>query len=339
LTVVTVGGTVVATYTYDALNRRIGIQDNDTQTWTVYDGMSADTHPYADFNGSGNLTVRYLSAPGVFTGTLTSVILGRTTSSGTTAWYLTDRLGSVRDVVSTSGSELDHVVYDSFGNIVTETNASNGDRFKFAGMESDSATGQYYDRARDYNSGIGRFTALDRSGFSAGDPNLYRYVFNGPSTFTDPSGRIIPVVVLAALAIPAEYEAVILAASAIVVTTGAFGAAAVINHQPAPVFFDLAAFERDAQLKSEWIYKNIIEPTMVASASWLDLSAKELARSKVLAERADKIRNNPPDPRDPIKWAKWMALIQKMLDLASQHSQQAWDYYKKYMNTPIGPCS
>ena len=41
---------------------------------------------------------------------------------------------------------LDHIVYDSFGNIVTETNAANGDRFKFAGMEYDSTTNQYYDR-------------------------------------------------------------------------------------------------------------------------------------------------------------------------------------------------
>ena len=60
---------------------------------------------------------------------------------GTTAWYLTDKLDSVRDVVSSAGSVLDHVVYDSFGNVTTETNASNGDRFKFAGMESDSSEG------------------------------------------------------------------------------------------------------------------------------------------------------------------------------------------------------
>ena len=52
---------MVATYTYDALNRRIGIDDNGTQTWTVYDGQN----PYADFNGSGTLTERYLNGPAV----------------------------------------------------------------------------------------------------------------------------------------------------------------------------------------------------------------------------------------------------------------------------------
>ena len=64
-------------------------------------------------------------------------------------WYLTDNLGSVRDIVSSAGSQLDHIVYDSFGNIVTETNAANGDRFKFAGMQYDSTTSQYFDNRRD----------------------------------------------------------------------------------------------------------------------------------------------------------------------------------------------
>ena len=46
-------GTVIATYTYDALGRRIGIKDSGTQTWTVFNGTSADANPYADFNELG----------------------------------------------------------------------------------------------------------------------------------------------------------------------------------------------------------------------------------------------------------------------------------------------
>ena len=38
----------------------------------------------------------------------------------------------------------------------SESNASNGDQFKFAGMEYDAVTGQYYDRARYYDAAIGR---------------------------------------------------------------------------------------------------------------------------------------------------------------------------------------
>ena len=184
LTEVTQGGTVIATYVYDALNRRIGVDDNGTQTWTIYDG----TNPYADFNGSGTLQERYQYGPGVVDGAIVDQLLARTSSGGTTAWYLPDKLGSVRDIVSTTGTELDHIVYDSFGNIVTETNAANGDRFKFAGMQFDSTIGQYYDNARWYGPGVGRFDKLDPKGFSAGDVDLYRYVGNSPPNGVDPTG-------------------------------------------------------------------------------------------------------------------------------------------------------
>ncbi len=184
LTEVTQGGTVIATYVYDDLGRRIGVDDNSTETWTVYDG----TNPYADFNGSGTLQVRYQYGPGVVDGAVVDQLLARTNSGGTTAWYLPDKLGSVRDIVSTSGTELDHIVYDSFGNIVTETNAANGDRFKYAGMQYDSLIGQYNDDARSFDSVTGAFTSLDPLSFGGGQLNLYAYVNGDPTDSVDPTG-------------------------------------------------------------------------------------------------------------------------------------------------------
>ena len=174
------GGTTLeqVTYTYDAQNNRIGEDVNGTQTWTVYDGRN----PYADFNGSGTLQERYLYGKAV------DEILARTSSGGTTAWYLTDRLGSVRDIVNTSGAVIDHIVYDSYGNVTSETNASNGDRFKYTGREYDAVTGLYYYRARYYSPWVGRFTQRDPMGFAARDPNLYRYASDGPPNATDPTG-------------------------------------------------------------------------------------------------------------------------------------------------------
>jgi RHS repeat-associated protein len=186
LTNVTQSGTIIATYTYDALGRRIGIEDSGGgQTWTVYNGNTADANAYADSNSSGGVTMRYLFGPAV------DQILARTSSSGTTAWYLTDQLGSVRYIESTSGSVLDEITYDPFGNIVSETEPANGDRFKFAGMEYDSLTGLYYDHARFYDPAIGRFIGKDPIGFSAGDTNLYRYVGNSPTIAADRSGLIV----------------------------------------------------------------------------------------------------------------------------------------------------
>jgi hypothetical protein len=67
----------------------------------------------------------------------------RVSPSGTVNWYLTDMLGSVREIVSSSGSALDTLTYDPFGGLLSETNAANGDRFKFAGGEYDSLMGGY----------------------------------------------------------------------------------------------------------------------------------------------------------------------------------------------------
>ena len=188
LTEVTVGGTVVATYTYNALDQRIGVDDSGTQTWTVYDGTSPDANPYDDFNSSGSLTVRYLFGPSVVNGAVVDGILARTSSGGTTAWYLTDKLGSVREIVSTSGTVLDQIVYDSFGNIVTETNAANGDRFKFAGMEYDPTTGGYFDHERWYDSQYGGFESTDPLGLASGELDLYGYVANAVTGAVDTTG-------------------------------------------------------------------------------------------------------------------------------------------------------
>jgi RHS repeat-associated protein len=189
LTGVKQAGTVIATYIYDALDHRIGVQESSSTTWTVYNGTSADALPYGDFNSSGTLLTRYVSGPGMVNGAVVDELLARTSSGGTSAWYLTDKLDSVRDAVSSAGTAIDHVVYDSFGNITTETSASNGDRFKFAGMLRDSNTGQNLDNARWYGSSLGRFNSMDPLAFRAKDANLFRYVVNNPTNMVDRSGH------------------------------------------------------------------------------------------------------------------------------------------------------
>ncbi len=104
------------------------------------------------------------------------------------AWYLADRLGSVRQQVQADGTVLNQITYDSFGNILSETNPAEGDRFKYTGREYDDLTGLYYYRARWYDAGTGKFLSEDPLGFAAGDYNLSRYVGNDPLNSLDPSG-------------------------------------------------------------------------------------------------------------------------------------------------------
>ncbi len=117
-----------------------------------------------------------------------ATISDRISGSGTTAWYLTDRLGSVRDITDNTGAVIDHINYDGFGNVTQETQSSNGDRWKWTGRELDSETGLQYNRARSYDPKTGRWTSQDPLGFAGGDGNLYRYAMNGPTISTDPTG-------------------------------------------------------------------------------------------------------------------------------------------------------
>jgi RHS repeat-associated protein len=83
---------------------------------------------------------------------------------------------------------VDHIVYNSFGQITTESNPTTGFLFGYSGSPLDRGTGLQLDQARYYSPSMGRFLSPDPSSFSAGDVNLYRYVGNDVPNATDPSG-------------------------------------------------------------------------------------------------------------------------------------------------------
>ncbi|MGD9126842.1 MAG: RHS repeat-associated core domain-containing protein [Planctomycetia bacterium] len=174
-------------YTYDALDRRIaktvdadgeGPQAAET-THFAYDGE----HIWADFDNSGVITARYLYGNSI------DQLIARYRPVEGTAWYLTDHLGTVRDIVNAAGTLINHIDYDSFGNILAQTDPAAGDRFTYTGREFDAETGLYYYRARYYDPITGRFISEDPISFAAGDANLYRYVGNSPLMAIDPSGQ------------------------------------------------------------------------------------------------------------------------------------------------------
>jgi hypothetical protein len=117
------------------LDNRIGMDENGTQSWTIYDGST----PIMDFSSSGSLEMRYLNGP---TGNIVDTVLARQSAGGTIAWYLPDRLGTVRDLINNSGSIIDHIDFSAFGTVLDQSDPSEGDRMMgFARMELDSVTG------------------------------------------------------------------------------------------------------------------------------------------------------------------------------------------------------
>jgi RHS repeat-associated protein len=214
--------------TYDAWNRVVQVTDGTTTVAYEYDGHgrrtlrvsgSTEEHFYYDGqqvvevrqpDGQGGLepatqyvwSLRYVDSP----------ILRDSFSSGTLVpadrlYYLTDANHNVTAVVDIAGDVQERYDYDAYGKFtIYDANWANpgttsavGNTLLFAGQDVDVETGLQYSRARWYNAALGSFISRDPLGFDAEDANLYRYVFNSPANYTDPSGQILPVMAGGAL--------------------------------------------------------------------------------------------------------------------------------------------
>jgi|CXWL01.1.fsa_nt_gi RHS repeat-associated protein len=188
---------------YDVFNRRISKSvDPDGAgpgtghvDYFGYDGSDVILE-FRDPDGSGpagtTLTRRNLFGPGA------DHILATQDSAGSTMWVLSDQLGSVRDLVDNGGVVVNHIAYDSFGNVVAQTNSARSSRYLFTGREYDDETGIYYYRSRYYDPSLGRFMSEDPIGFLGQDLNLYSYVRGNPVGLRDPEGLTPNIVTLSA---------------------------------------------------------------------------------------------------------------------------------------------
>jgi RHS repeat-associated protein len=102
-----------------------------------------------------------------------------------------DQVGSLKAISDSSGATIKQVDYDSFGNVISDTNTSMTTPFGFAGGLHDRDTGLVRFGFRDYDPAIGRWTAKDPIDFAGGDVNLFQYVSADPVNFVDPQGLIL----------------------------------------------------------------------------------------------------------------------------------------------------
>jgi RHS repeat-associated protein len=178
--------TATVTYTYDAFGRRVqeerwhSGEGTPTTARFAYDGGDL----WADLNGSSQVQARRFFLDG------TDQLFARVTAgTGALAWYATDRLGSVTDLLDAAGAVKYHFDYDGFGNSSgSGSDPSYADRYRYTAREYDADTQLQHHDWRWYDPKVGRWTGEDPIGFGARDPNLYRYVQNQATAFTDPSG-------------------------------------------------------------------------------------------------------------------------------------------------------
>ncbi len=113
------------------------------------------------------------------------------TSASANAYPLTDALGSVRAQTDSSGSITASASYDVFGSVRSSTGSVGS--LAYTGALSDSS-GLTYLQARELDPVTGTFASRDSltpggSGITGYNP--YAYAGQNPTTYTDPSGRLI----------------------------------------------------------------------------------------------------------------------------------------------------
>lgn len=167
------------TYTYDSMNRRVARTDEKGTTQYLYGNPN---HPFqltAVRSTSGSLSRYHYDDFGLL------FALERDNN-----WYYitTDQLGTPRVVCDANGEVVKVLEYDSFGQVIADSNPEFELHISFAGGLIDVDTELVRFGFRDYDAVAGKWTAKDPMGFAAQNGNLYQYVNNNTINYKDPLG-------------------------------------------------------------------------------------------------------------------------------------------------------
>ncbi len=167
-------------YIIDGQNRRVGkvVNEQFKKGWIYQDQLN----PVAALDSTGNISARFVYGT---KGHVPDYLV----KNDSTYRFITDHLGSVRLVVNVeSGNVIQRIDYDEFGNVLVNTNEG-FQSFGYAGGLFDRETGLVRFGARDYDAGVGRWTAKDPIPIRSSELNTYCYVNNDPINDIDITGE------------------------------------------------------------------------------------------------------------------------------------------------------
>ncbi len=174
----------VIEYVHDPLGRRIAKKVNGTVTEKyLWQGL---TRLLAVYNADETLKMRFEYADARMPLAMTK--------DGVTYYLGYDQVGTLKVVADASGTVVKRIEYDTFGNILSDSDASFAVPFGFAGGLCDKDTGLVRFGYRDYDPETGRWTAKDPILFAGGDTDLYGYCLNNPVGFIDHDGRKVSII-------------------------------------------------------------------------------------------------------------------------------------------------
>ncbi len=169
-------------YQVDAMGRRMSrvTTDGDEHYWVYQDAL----RPVGEV--ANGIFTQYVYANDGVGGAPDFMV-----RSGVPYRLIKDHMGSVRFVVNANtGAVSQELEYDPFGRVLVDTNPG-FQPFGFAGGLYDWDTKLVRFGARDYDPGVGRWTAKDLIGFAGGQENVYVYSGSDPVNFIDPTGKLV----------------------------------------------------------------------------------------------------------------------------------------------------
>ncbi len=194
-----ISGGVTTTYKWDDFNRLAAISTSDNskkQTHTF--GVNGFRRKKKDKDGVETTEYAAVLATAVAKSLAETVtyLMGHRLmgfeKSGNFYWFLTDALGSVRDVVDSAGAVKASYEFDPDGNKISPPNTMGVESAKtwLGGFSADDDTknaGLYLLGQRFYDPGLGRFISRDPSGVTEVG-NLFSYARSSPMRFIDRNG-------------------------------------------------------------------------------------------------------------------------------------------------------
>jgi len=179
-------GSTTTTYSYDPNSNRIKKSVGSSATWYLVDAN----------NPSGLAQVLQesstLAGTPTTTFTLGTSVLSQTNFAGTGTYLLPDGRGSTRLTADAKGNITARYDYDAFGTAINFNAGSALTKYLYDNQQYDATLGQYYLRARDYITSLGRFSAADSYVAKPGDlgnADLYTYSAGNAVNMSDPSGH------------------------------------------------------------------------------------------------------------------------------------------------------
>lgn len=231
-------GTATSTYAYDN-NGNVTTAGGTTNTWNYLNQLTqsvtaSSTGTYAyDYNGNrvkytvGGITSYYPNKFYTLTGTTTEkdifagdqlvAMISNKVGSTSTYWLHPDYLGSTNVITASTGTSVESTTYYPYGSILTDkTNSAFGENRKYIGQQYDGNTQLNYLNARYQDPARGQFLSEDPvflgnpSGQTLTNPqglNSYSYANDNPITYSDPSGRLVPLIIAAFEVLDEAYTA------------------------------------------------------------------------------------------------------------------------------------